>query len=145
MFTFINFKYTANATFTEVLFNGEFVCWLLQDTLRPFGIKVKSETGIPAGKAKIRLGQSPRFGKVPFIYNRPDGITYEANGVSFTHLRVHAGNFISHTDGCPLTGTTLSFTKERTYASKDALNYFISLMDDGKEYDLEIINKTQES
>ena len=145
MITFENFKYTKSATFTRLKIDGELICYILQDTVRPHGIKVAGETGIPEGKGKLKIGQSPRFGRVPFLYNQDDGITYEAGGIKFTHLRVHSGNFIHQTDGCPLTGTSISFRDERTFNSRDALDKFMDLLEDGVEYDFEVINLPQEN
>lgn len=139
-----NYKYTKNATFSKLYLDGVFVCYLLQDTLRPFGIKVHGETGIPEGKGTLVLGNSPKFGRVPFLYNQDDGITYESEGKSFKYLRIHGGNFIDQSDGCPMTGTTVDFKTERTYSSQIALKKFINLLEDGVEYPFEVINLPQE-
>lgn len=138
-----NYKYTIRATFSRIYFNGKLVCYLIQDTLRPFGIKVYGETGIPAGKGTLKLGHSNRFGLVPFLYNQPDEITYKQSGISFTHLRIHAGNFINETDGCPMTGTSVNYVQERTFSSRKALKKLMSHLEMGVEYPFEIKNLRQ--
>lgn len=137
------FKYTARATFSRISLNGVFICYLMEDTLRPYGVKVYEETGIPAGFAALKLKVSPKFGLVPFIYDNKDEKTYNAEGVKFTYLRIHSGNFIKETLGCPLTGTSYDADKERTYDSRKALNKLKSHLTEGEEYDLEIINLPQ--
>lgn len=138
--TIENYKFTANATFSRLLFDGEFVCYLLQDTLRPYGVKVHGETGIPVSTGFIKLGNSAKFGTVPFIYNDPDCETYEAKGISFKFLRIHVGNYIKDTHGCPLTGTTVDYDKQCVYNSRKALNKLMTFIKPGIEYNLEVKN-----
>jgi hypothetical protein len=58
--------------------------------------KIKGETAIPAGRYRVTMETSPRFGI--------DTITlHDVPG--FEGVRVHAGNDESQTEGCPLVGT----------------------------------------
>ena len=118
---------------------------MLQDTLRPFGVKVYGETGIPSGHGFLKLGHSNRFGLVPFLYNQSDKITYLESGVTFKHIRIHAGNFINETEGCPITGTSVNYDDERTYDSRKALKKLINKLDLNTEYKVYIKNIRQES
>ncbi|UHG93436.1 DUF5675 family protein [Spirosoma oryzicola] len=72
----------------------------LEDPIRGFGPKgegkIWGETAIPAGRYKVELTKSKRFGivlpellKVPF----------------FSGIRIHIGNWTKDTDGCILVGT----------------------------------------
>lgn len=84
---------------------AEFLCYTLEDEIReqegvPVAVwKIKGATAIPAGRYRITLEQSPRFG--------PDTITI--NGVpGFVAIRMHAGNTSGDTEGCPLTGMAVT-------------------------------------
>ncbi|HBY61086.1 MAG TPA: hypothetical protein DEH78_14785 [Solibacterales bacterium] len=73
--------------------DGVFECFTLEDAIRE--TKIAGRTAIPPGRYRITLENSPRFG--------PDTITI--NGVpGFTGVRMHAGNDIDDTEGCPLVG-----------------------------------------
>lgn len=75
------------------LIDGEHFCHVLEDTVRPLGIKLNGVTAIPAGIYRLSLENSPKFGK-----NCPT-----INGVSgFTGVRVHGGNKPEDSEGCPL-------------------------------------------
>jgi hypothetical protein len=84
------------------LFNGlDFLMDVLEDEVREkVGIPVaewkqKTKTAIPAGKYRITLENSSRFG--------PDTLTLK-DVEGFEYIRVHAGNTQFDTDGCLLVG-----------------------------------------
>lgn len=88
----------------ELTVNGTFQCYTLEDPVREDAFrpvsewKVKKRTAIPAGRYRLELVDSPKFG--------PDTLTIV--GVDgFTFIRIHAGNDEDDTDGCPLTGQKL--------------------------------------
>lgn len=81
--------------------DGHRLCYTLEDEVREIdGIpvadwKVKGATAIPAGRYRVTLAYSPRFG--------PDTLTvHDVPG--FSYIRMHAGNTEKDTDGCPLLG-----------------------------------------
>ena len=101
------------ATIGRVSFvrDGEVVfrCWSLEDEVRPDGVKVPGRTAIPAGTYKVRWSYSPRFKRfTPEILDVP----------MFTGVRIHAGNTVDHTEGCPLLGMKRGSTT--VFASKVA-------------------------
>ena len=57
--------------------------------------KIPGKTAIPAGKFRVALVNSPRFG--------PDTMSL-IDVPGFTLVRIHAGNTASDTDGCILVG-----------------------------------------
>ena len=84
---------TAAATLGILLIDGVFVCWTLEDVVRP--VKIPGETAIPAGRYAVRLSLSQRFQKVlPEVLAVP----------GFTGIRVHGGNGALDTQGCVLVG-----------------------------------------
>lgn len=82
-----------NATIGELLVDGVFECYTLEDIVRP--VKVMHETAIPAGTYKVILNMSPRFGKImPRLLNVP----------GFDGILIHSGNTKDDTSGCILVG-----------------------------------------
>jgi hypothetical protein len=89
-------------TFGRILAEDDHrLCYTLEDEVREIpdvpvaDWKIKSATAIPAGRYKVTLEYSKRFG--------PDTLTI--NDVpGFEGVRMHAGNTEADTDGCPLLG-----------------------------------------
>ena len=78
-------KEVNNATLGELFADGTFVCYTLEDKVRPE--KIKHETCIPAGTYVIEITYSPTFKKIlPLLLNVP----------GFYGIRIHAGNYADH-------------------------------------------------
>lgn len=91
-------------TFGSLDIDGDWFCHTLEDMIREIpGVpvaqwKVKKKTAIPAGRYRITLEDSPRFG--------PDTITlHDVDG--FDYIRMHGGNDIDDTEGCPVVGSMI--------------------------------------
>lgn len=89
------------ATLGSLYIDGVRVCETLEDELRerpgqPVAAwKVKGQTAIPAGRYRLTLRQSPRFGRVlPWLQDVP----------GFEWILIHAGNKSADTEGCLLVG-----------------------------------------
>jgi hypothetical protein len=68
-------------------------CYTLEDVVRE--VKIKGKTAIPAGRYRVTMENSPRFG--------PNTLT--VNSVpNFIGVRIHGGNTAEQTEGCPLVG-----------------------------------------
>lgn len=82
-------------------------CLTLEDMVRD-GPKVQGETAIPAGRYKVTLQNSPRFGidTITLTGLKPDGTVYELPGTvhGFDGIRMHGGNTEKDSEGCPLLG-----------------------------------------
>ncbi len=77
-------------------------CYVLEDAGRPNGVKVQAETCIPEGVYRVEISRSNRFKKdMILLYNQEDKSVYRY-GARFTGVRVHGGNSIDNTEGCPL-------------------------------------------
>lgn len=86
--------YTEESTIGELLWDGIFQCFTLEDTCR-HGMKVPGETAIPPGKYEVQVSYSTRFKRdLPILLNVPN----------FTGVRIHAGNSAKDTSGCILIG-----------------------------------------
>jgi len=105
------------ATFGSLLIDGEWFCHTLEDMIREVpgesvaSWKVKGHTAIPAGRYRVTLEHSPRFG--------PDTIT--VNDVpGFAAIRMHGGNDVDDTEGCPLVGSMIDRETGRISGAKSA-------------------------
>lgn len=84
-------------TIGQLYIDGKYFCDTLEDTVRDLVTekKVKGRTAIPAGRYRVILNWSPRFGKpLPLLLDVPH----------FEGIRIHAGNTAKDTEGCILVG-----------------------------------------
>lgn len=105
------------ATFGNLDIDGEWFCHTLEDMIREIpgqpveSWKIHGKTAIPAGRYRITLEYSPKFG--------PDTITI--NGVDgFLYVRMHGGNDIDDTDGCPIVGSMIDREAPRISGAQSA-------------------------
>lgn len=89
-------------TFGKLLAEDEHqLCYTLEDEVREIPgkpvseWKIKGATAIPAGRYRVTLQDSPRFGRDTLTIHDVPG---------FEYIRMHAGNSEADTDGCPLLG-----------------------------------------
>jgi hypothetical protein len=81
-------------TFGRMFINGTEQCETLEDAVHD-GPKVYGETAIPAGRYRVVISKSQRFGKMlPLLLNVPN----------FEGIRIHSANRIDQTEGCVLVG-----------------------------------------
>ena len=84
-------------TIGQLYIEDKYFCDTLEDTVRDLVTekKVKGRTAIPAGRYRVVLNWSPRFGKpLPLLLDVPH----------FEGIRIHAGNTAKDTEGCILVG-----------------------------------------
>lgn len=91
-------------TFGQLLVDGSFECYTLEDAVRevpgePVHLwKIKDRTAIPSGTYRVTLEDSPRFG--------PDTITIN-NVPGYVAIRMHSGVDKDSTEGCVCVGDTI--------------------------------------
>jgi hypothetical protein len=113
-------------TFGELLIDGVFECYTLEDSIRPK--KIPGKTAIPAGQYAVALTWSERFQtKLPLVIGVP----------GFEGIRIHAGNTEADTEGCILVGKDR--TKDRIIASRLALAALLTKLN-GRAAALTILN-----
>lgn len=96
--------YKRTATPGELYINGDFFGYTLEDIGRPYGVKFPGDTCIAEGTHYMTLTYSNRFKRdMPLIYTEDD-LSINKGGIIFTGVRVHGGNDIEDTEGCPLLG-----------------------------------------
>ena len=82
-------------TIGKLYIDGKYFCDTLEDTVRAPGVKIPGKTAIPAGKYKIKLTESLRFGRLmPRLMDVP----------GFTGVLIHSGSTAEDTRGCILVG-----------------------------------------
>lgn len=85
----------ATCTIGELLVDGEFECFTLEDVVRPDGQKVPGDTAIPYGTYDVIVNFSNRFKRdLPLLVGVP----------GFEGIRIHPGNSVADTAGCLLVG-----------------------------------------
>jgi hypothetical protein len=102
--------------------DGLFVCYTLEDIVRPAGVKIPGATAIPEGEYRVTVDWSNRFQRfMPKLLEVP----------GFEGIRIHPGNTHKDTSGCILVGLEKDIEHGRILKSRDA--YAIVYMDIIKE------------
>ncbi len=118
---------TDTSTIGELLINGVFECFTLEDTERK--VKIKGETAIPKGTYKVIINESNRFKRLlPLLIDVPN----------FEGVRIHSGNSNHDTEGCILVGKTRN--KNYIGQSRKAFDKLFKKMQVEKNITLTIIS-----
>lgn len=131
----------ASCTIGELSVDGKLECFTLEDVVRcdnpatpaDEGQKVYGQTAIPAGRYKVIITFSNRFGvDMPILLDVP----------GFTGIRIHPGNTDADTLGCILVGQAKHI--EQISRSRPAYNKLYekieTALDAGEEVWIEIRN-----
>lgn len=106
-------KQTPERTVSSVWIYGYRVCYVVEDIVRDkdtdndgdidaedvAAFKVSGKTAIPAGRYRVTLEQSPKYGPNTITLNDVPG---------FTFIRCHAGNDENDTEGCQIPGLKIT-------------------------------------
>ncbi len=133
--------YEQDCTESELYVNSIQYCYVLEDVGRPHGVKIDEETCIPEGSYKAVITRSTRFKKDMILLYNTEEKTVERFGVRFTGIRVHGGNTIEHTAGCPLVGFKRAQGKVYNSASDELLKRVQTAIDAGESIDWIITEK----
>ena len=118
---------TENSTIGELLIDGIFECFTLEDKERP--VKIKGETAIPKGTYRVIINESNRFKRLlPLLIDVPN----------FEGVRIHSGNSNHDTEGCILVGQTRN--KNYIGQSRKAFDKLFKKMQAAKNITLTIIS-----
>ena len=119
----------------ELLVNGIFECFTLEDIERP--VKIKGETAIPKGTYTINMNRvSPRFSKVKqydFIQGK---LPYLEAVPGYEGILIHIGNTAKDTDGCILVGKNK--VKGQVLDSRITFNALMDIIKNEKEITINI-------
>lgn len=130
--------FTSEATTGELLLDGVFECYTVEDHYpRPY-VKTPGRTAIPEGLYRVTVERSPRFsaraGKDVFLPR--------INSVpGFTGVLIHSGNTSDDTEGCVLVGRKLGMNRvDESRLAMAALQPKIQkALDSGEGVTLEVI------
>tara|TARA_R110002096_G_C14034610_1_gene671536 strand:- start:42 stop:398 length:357 start_codon:yes stop_codon:yes gene_type:complete len=111
--------------------NGEYVGYTLEDTLRPFPLKVYGETAIHEGMYLCEKYNSSKFGECLAIEDVPN----------FTNIRIHGMNTHEDSLGCIGLGTNRDVNNMRISNCKPALDKLLAMIDDSKPIYISIVNQ----
>lgn len=90
--------FTDKSTIGDLLIDGNFFCYTLEDVVRLPNQKIYGKTAISTGKYEVVLSMSNRFKKLlPELLNVPN----------FTGVRMHGGNTSDDTEGCIVLAKTI--------------------------------------
>lgn len=92
-------EYADTYTIGRMTIDGVYMCYTLEDKVRPAGVKIQNQTAIPTGKYQVIIDFSPHFQKQ---------MLHVLNVPMFEGIRIHSGNDDADTDGCILVGNTWS-------------------------------------
>ena len=133
--------------------NDKLYCHVLEDTVRPYGIKDKGRTAIPATEGDdtyfIRVMPSAKYGKVVTVFTHlENGIpVLEYGGIRFTYVRCHGGNSHEDSDACLLVNKNRDVKSMKAWGSmrEDFTEEIEELTKQGYDCRLRVSNLTQES
>lgn len=117
-----------NSTLSELYIDGEFICYVLEDSVRDK--KIKGSTAIPAGRYRLAFR---RYGGMHGRYHRlfPDfhkGMIQLMDVPNFSYIYIHIGNNFSDTSGCLLVGKTMKYFKRQDeYEIRQSRKAYIAL------------------
>jgi hypothetical protein len=131
-------KFTETATLGSLYVDGAFHSYTLEDKWRdltPDGSrKVYGETCIPNGTYGVTLTYSPHFGRMlPELHDVP----------YFENIRLHGGNKVSDTFGCPLCGSQTNGIDTVSNCA-GVVNSLIELIGNAHECTIEIVGSPNE-
>lgn len=98
-----------NSTLSELFIDGEFNCYVLEDSVRDE--KIKGSTAIPAGRYRLEFNRygamNGRYkGRFPEFHKG----MIELKGIpNFSYVYLHMGNTFADTAGCLLVGDTVRY------------------------------------
>lgn len=115
----VRFIFGEVATIGKLSIKDNFFCYVLEDTVRPKGIKIKGQTAIPFGEYEVIIDYSNRFKKpMPHILDVP----------MFEGIRIHTGNTAEHTEGCLIVG--MKYSKNQVLESHVAFSLLMPKLQD---------------
>ncbi len=146
------FKSNSDATLSNVMIDGGFECYGLEDQYRE--VKVANETRIPAGTYDIKLraagGLHAKYCKADWCKDWHQGMLHLQDVPDFTWIYIHPGNTDEHTSGCLLVGdqanefNTLTISKSRP-AYEYLYKKIVAAVAAGEVVTIEFIDNDRES
>ena len=121
--------YTNESTIGELVYKGQFFCFILEDPVRDVGEKIHGETAIPVGRYRMTKTWSPKYQRMMWLL---------LDVPNYAGVRCHSGNFPKDTEGCLLFGETKGINA--VYNSRKTVKKFEELMDSEGITEIQIID-----
>lgn len=116
--------FTPTSTVGSLYIDGKLVAFVLEDTVRPKGVKVDGNTAIPYGTYPVTFEKSPRLSKL----KGHDFFTPRLSKVpGFAGILMHSGNTAEDSIGCLILG--LKRAKDIVSNSRDACDRVYPLIE----------------
>ncbi|MFW5498568.1 MULTISPECIES: DUF5675 family protein [unclassified Maridesulfovibrio] len=124
----IRVESTDEATLGGLLVDGKSICWTLEE---PWRENKQNISCIPVGRYPIKLEYSPSKRCELWTVKDVPGRSY---------VRIHKGNTVDDTEGCPLTGIKPGYLegKRAVLGSREAFKEFMDAMNGSSEGIIEI-------
>ncbi|WP_319759664.1 DUF5675 family protein [Maridesulfovibrio sp.] len=116
------------ATLGVIVVAGKAVCWTLEEPWRNNKADISC---VPEGKYPLKLEFSPSKGRQLWTIKDVPGRSY---------VRIHTGNTVDDTEGCPLTGTRPGYLngKRAVLGSREGFKDFMAVMSGSGKAEIEI-------
>ncbi|WP_419783632.1 DUF5675 family protein [Maridesulfovibrio sp.] len=120
------------ATLGVFVVDGEVICWSLEEPWR------ENKTGvscIPEGCYPLKLEFSPSKGRELWTVKEVPERSY---------VRIHTGNTVDDTEGCPLTGSSPGYLggKRAVLGSRAGFKEFMAAMSESEVAEIDIVSIT---
>jgi hypothetical protein len=129
--------YNNNTSVGTLDIMGKEFCYTLEDTVRPYGIKVRGYTAIPENSIegyKVGIRYSPSFKRdMLILYTEDDRETLKHAGVTFKYIYAHGGNDADDTDACVLVAKNRYKFKIQGSMEKELFTLVKGWLDAGEE------------
>ncbi len=118
----------STATLGGLIVDGKSICWTLEE---PWRDNMSDVSCIPTGCYPLKLEYSPSKGTELWTIKDVPGRSY---------VRIHVGNTVDDTEGCPLPGTRPGYLngKRAVLGSRDAFNEFMDAMSGSNDGEIEV-------
>jgi len=137
-------KYYPQTTIGDLYIDDKWLCYTLEDSVRPSDIKVKHFTAIPVGTYFVTTRYSPSFEReVIQIYNDETQTKVTNDKVEFSWIYIHGGNKHQDTSGCIIVGYENNGNTIYSTAEKDLYDIIIDWLNNGHEVLVTIANSPQ--
>ena len=120
------FRNTYNSTVGELLINGGFYCFTLENAFHE--VKVEGETRISKGRYEIKMRYGSPMAKRYEEKYGTKGMLWLQNVPDFSYVYIHVGNRVEDTNGCILVGATADLRSISSFV-RNSSDCYVDLYD----------------
>ena len=136
--------YYPQTTIGELFIDDRLFCYTLEDTVRPYNIKVPGHTAIPEDSYFVVPHFSTKFNRNVILLYNDETKTKCTNGkVSFTWIYFHGGNTHEDSSGCIIVAYNRRINRIQSSSEKDLYKKIIDTINKGEEVFVKVLNSPQ--